>query len=95
MIGPKLLPIKFDKVDPFIIRIYDGTRYLAFLFGPEKHDVAYNRIKYLISLKSSITYFFSHNYPKVKFDSNNYLPIQKTLTLDHFIIHTKSVINRD
>ena len=55
--GSKSLPIRFDKVDGFI-RINDGTRYLS-LFGPEKYDAIYNRIRYLISLKISITYVFS------------------------------------
>ena len=55
--GSKSLPIRFDKVDGFI-RINDGTRYLS-LFGPEKYDAIYNRIRYLISLKISITYAFS------------------------------------
>ena len=53
-IGPKFLRIRFDKIDGFI-RIYDGIRYL-FLLGPEKYDAIYNRIRYLISLKRSITY---------------------------------------
>ena len=55
--GSKSLPIRFDKVDGFI-RINDGTRYLS-LFAPEKYDAIYNRIRYLISLKISITYVFS------------------------------------
>ena len=46
-----------DKVDGFI-RVYDGTRYLV-LFGPEKYNAIYNRIRYLISEKSNITFFFS------------------------------------
>ena len=28
------------------------------LLGPEKYDAIYNRIRYLISLKGSMTYFF-------------------------------------
>ena len=44
---------------------YDGTRYLV-LFGSEKHDFIYNRIRYLISVKSSITFVISHNYAKIK-----------------------------
>ena len=42
----------FDKFHVFI-RIYDGTRYLT-LFGSEKYDAIYRRIRYLTSLKSSI-----------------------------------------
>ena len=58
---------RFNKIDGFI-RIYDGTRYLIFL-GSEKYDAIHDRIKYLISLKSSITYIFSHYFGKIKVDS--------------------------
>ena len=49
LIASKPLRIRFDKIDGFI-RIYDETRYIT-LFGSEKYDVIYNRIRYLISLK--------------------------------------------
>ena len=54
----KPLWTRFDKIDGFI-RIYDGTRYLT-LFGSEKYVAIYEKIRYLISLKSGITYTFSH-----------------------------------
>ena len=61
LIGSKLLCIRFDKIDGFK-RIYDGTRYLIF-FGSEKCDAIYNRIRYLISLKSGITiYLFTFTF---------------------------------
>ena len=41
----KPLCIRFDKIDGFI-RVYDRTRYLV-LFGSEKYDSMYNRIRYL------------------------------------------------
>ena len=47
LIGAKLLRIRLDKIDEFI-RVYDGTRYLI-LFGPEKYDAIFNRVRYLIS----------------------------------------------
>ena len=53
-IGPKPLRIKFSKIDAFI-RVYDGTRY-SVLFGPERCDAIYNRIRYIIGQKSGITY---------------------------------------
>ena len=56
LIGPKLLHIIFDKVGRFS-KIYDGSRYLA-LLGSEKCDAIYNRFRYRISPKSSITYIF-------------------------------------
>ena len=43
LIGHKPLRIGFDKIDEYIIRVYDGTRYLV-LFGAEKYDFIYSRI---------------------------------------------------
>ena len=57
-IGPKPLRIRFDKVGR-IIRFYDGTSYLT-LFDSKKYDAIYNKVRYLISQKSGITYIFSH-----------------------------------
>ena len=93
MIGAKPLETRFNKIDRFI-RIYDGNRYLK-LFGSEKYDIIYYRIKYLISLKSSITYVFFHYYAKIKVDNYDYLPSEKRLTLHNFIILIKSLINKD
>ena len=56
LIREKLLRIRFSKIDG-LIRIYDGNRYLT-LLGSEKYDAIYSRIRYLISLKSGITYVF-------------------------------------
>ena len=53
LIGPKPMRIRFDKTVRFI-RFFDGFKYLV-LLGPEKYDAIYNRIRYLISLKSGIT----------------------------------------
>ena len=63
LIGAKPLHIAFDKVDEFI-ETYDETRYVV-VFGPEKCDVIYNKIRYMISQKSVIAYVFSHNYAKI------------------------------
>ena len=67
------LRIRFFKIDG-TIRIYDGTRYLT-LFGSEEYEAIYNRIRYLISQKSGITYIFSHYIAKIKVDSYDSLPI--------------------
>ena len=75
LIDPKPLHIRFDKIDGFIW-IYDGTTQLT-LFGSEKYDTIYNRIRYVISLKSGITYIFCHYFTKIKVDSFNSLPIEK------------------
>ena len=92
LIGARPLRITFYKVDGFI-RVYDGNRYLV-LFGPKKYGAIYGRIKHLISLKNVITYFISHNYATIKIDSNNSLPLEKTLTLLNVTILVKSVFNK-
>ena len=82
--------IGFDKVDGSI-RVYDGNRYLI-LFNPEKYSASYNRIRFLISQESDITYIYSHNYARIKTDSCDSLPLDKTLTL-HVIIIIRCVFN--
>ena len=88
-IAAKQLRISFDKVDGFI-RVHDRTRYLI-SFGAEKHDFIYHRIRYLIGVKSGITYVISHNYAKAKVDSYDSLPLEKTLTFHNVIIYIKPV----
>ena len=74
------LRITFCKIDWFI-RVYDRTRYLV-LFGSEKYDFIYNKIrylitKYLIRVKSGITYIISHNYAKITVDAYDFLTLEK------------------
>ena len=68
LIGAKPLHIMVDTVNGFI-RDYDETEYLV-LFGLERYDAFFNRISYLIGLKNSITYVFSHNYTNITVDLN-------------------------
>ena len=64
------------------------TKYLV-LFSLEKSNAIYNRIRYLIGLKSGISYIFSHNHAKVKSDSDDELLLEETLTLHNVIIFIK------
>ena len=91
--GEKSLYIRFDKVNGFI-RVYDRTRYLA-LFSLEKYNVIYYGSRYLIGLKSGITYIFSYNSGKMKIDSNDDLPQEEILTLHNFKIFITSVFIKD
>ena len=91
LIGAKPLRIIFDKVDGFI-RDYGGTKYLV-LSGPEKYDAILDRIRYFIKLKSGISYIVSHNYPIIKIDSDDDLPLEKTLAVHNFALLIKSVFN--
>ena len=85
--------IRFDKTDESS-RVSDRTGYLV-LFGYEKYDSIYNKIRYLISVQSGITYIISHNYATIKVDSYNSLPLEKTMTFRNVIILIMSVWNKD
>ena len=85
--------IRFNQIDGFI-RVYDGTGYLT-LFGSKKYDAIYDGIRCLASLKSGITYIFSHYFAKNKVDSDDSLPIEKVLTLHNVVILIKSVLDKD
>ena len=63
LIGSKPLRINFHKIDE-LIRIFDGTKCLI-LFGSEIYAPIYNRITYLISLKSGITFIFSDYFSEI------------------------------
>ena len=42
----------------------------------------HNRIRYLISKESGITDIINHNFARIRIDSYNSLPIEKTLNVD-------------
>ena len=92
LINAKHLRIRFDKIERFI-RIYDGTRYLI-LFGAEKYDFIYNKIRYLIEVKSGITYVVSNIYTKTKTDLYNSLSLEKKFTLHNVIVLFQLVFNK-
>ena len=60
LIGAKPLPVRFNKIDGFI-RVCDETIYLV-LYGSQKLDSIYNRIRYFIGGKSGTTYVFPQNW---------------------------------
>ena len=59
------------------------------------YDAIYNRIRYLISEKSGITDIINHNFARIRIDSCNSLPIEKTLTFHNVIIFIKLVVNKN
>ena len=42
-----------------------------------------------------MTYVFSHNYAKIKIDSDDDLPLEKTVTLHNVVILIKLVFNKN
>ena len=87
------MPDRLDKIHGFV-RIYYETRYLV-LFGSEKYDSIYSRVRCLISTKSGLPYTISHNYVKSKVDSYDFLPLEKAITFHNVLILIKSVFNKD
>ena len=78
LIGSTPLRTRFDiKIDG-ITRIYDRTRYLT-LFGTIKYDAFKDKIRYLITIKSCMTYTIFHCFAKIKVDSYDSLPIEKDI----------------
>ena len=63
--SPKLLHIRFDKIDGFIRVCGDKFEDLV-LFDHGLFDKIYNKIKYLISERSSITESINHNFGKIR-----------------------------
>ena len=93
MIGAKPWRIRFDKAYGYI-RVYDGNSYLVLFWG-EKYGLIYSRIRYLVRIKSGISYVIFYNYEKIKVDSCDSLSLEKTLTLHNVIILIKSVFKKD
>ena len=93
LIAVNLLHIRFDKTDEFI-RVYYGTRCLV-LFECEKDDSIYNKIRYLLSVKSGIKYVTFHNYTKVKLDSYDFLSLEEVMTFHNVVILIKLVRSKD
>ena len=74
--------------------MYDRARYFV-LFEGEKYDFLCNRIRYIIRVKSGITFVISHNYANIKVDSFDSLSLEKTLTFHKVITLIKSVFNKN
>ena len=93
LIGAKLLCIRFIKIDAFI-KIHDEIRYLV-LVDYSYCDKIWDKIKYLISKKSGVAESINYNFARMRIDSFDSLPIEKTMTFYNVIILIKSVFNRN
>ena len=67
----------FAKVDGFI-SVYNGTKNFV-LFSRGKYYAIFNRIRYVIWFRSEITYVDFFNYSKIKIDSDDDLPPEKSI----------------
>ena len=64
------------------------------MLGSEKYDAIYDRIRYLISLKSNIKHNSSYYFVKIEVASYDSLPIEKILKLHNVIMRIKSVLKK-
>ena len=91
--GAKPLRIIFHKLVEYTAK-YDKTRYIALFNFAEKCEKRFDRISYLIMLKSNISGFYSHKYTKMEINSNDYLHLEKTNNMDNVIILFKFVLTK-
>ena len=82
----------FNKEDEDI-RKYDKNRYLA-LLNSEKFHRIFDRIRYLIRLKHNISSIYSHKI-RIKIDSDDDLPLEKTISMHYALILFRSVFNEN
>ena len=54
-----------------------------------------DRINYVISVKSGITYSINHNFAGIRIDSYDSLPIEKTLNFYNVMILNNSVVHEN
>lgn len=79
----------FDKEDGFI-RKYGRTKYLELFKSEEKYEIKLDRIKYSVLLKINISDVSSHKCMKTKINSDDGLPLKKTLHMFNVVILIKS-----
>ena len=87
----------FDKVDEYV-RTYDSTKHLELFYSDEKSERIFDRISYLIMLKSNISEVHSLKYTKIKILKNKkkkQKKQKKTLNMQKRIILIKSVFNKN
>ena len=82
--------IRFDKIDAFI-RVLDGEIKHLVLFGYGLFGKICDKTKYLIREKGGITDSINHHFGKIRIDSYDSLPIEKTLTFEKTCYNTHQV----
>ena len=89
----KPLHIRFDKING-LIRIYDGTRYLI-LLTLKNMMLFITELDILKDKKLVPPMFLLSNFGKIKIDSYDSLPIEKTFILHNVAVLITSVVNKD
>ena len=61
----------------------------------EKYERIFDRTRYLIMLKSSISDVYSHEYMKSEINSDDDSPLEKTSNMHNVVICIKSAFNKN
>ena len=65
------------------------------MFDPIIYNAIYDRISYLEWEKSEYKYIINHDFARIRIDSFNSLPIEKTMSFHNVIIFIKSVVKKN
>ena len=102
--------IKINSVNPLYLIIYkingyieksDGNKYLKLVLTDEgkdilkKYEKLWTKIGDLIRSKTNDSGNYYEKYMKIKFNSDDYLPLKKTLEIRNMIVVVRSVFHKD
>ena len=85
MYEAKSLHIIFNNIDRYI-RKYNGTKSLKLFDSDAKYERCLDRVSYLIMLKNIYSSVYFQKFVKIKINSDNNLPLEKTLNIQNVAI---------
>ena len=94
----KLLYIIIEKINWFIEES-NGKKYLTLVPTDENKDILmkyeelWKKIKYLLRSVTNNLHDYDEKYMKIKFNSDNYLPLKRTLELYNIVVVVRSVFH--
>ena len=94
MYEAKSLHIIFDNIDRYI-RKYNGTKSLTLFDSDAKYERCFDRVSYLIMLKNIYSRVYFQKFVKTKINSDNNLPLEKTLNIQNVVILVNSVFSKN
>ena len=94
MYEAKSLHIIFDNIDRYI-RKYNGTKSLTLFDSDAKYERCFDRVSYLIMLKNIYSSVYFQKFVKTKINSDNNLPLEKTLNIQNVVILVNSVFSKN
>ena len=78
-----------------VSKYYENDCRSLVLVGREKYDFIYIKIRCLIGVKGGIAFVNFQSYAKIKVDSNDSLPLEKTMAFYNVLILIRWVFNKN